>query len=407
MTSRSRRYEFTLLGLLVLLWGSVGLNRIGIGAIFPEIKPAFGMSNLETSLLISGTSVTWAISSWGGGWLSDRYGRRLVLLPAAFWICFTTAAMGLAWGFWSMFVIRDLLGIGDGIGWSVGESTISEESTPQRRGLNQALFTAGYTLVGAGIGSLIITRLSAALGWRWVFPIIGAATFLVVIALALVMREPPGRIANHTPDWRAGFKALRRPSLAYITVMSCAILTWLQVSVGFDHLFLIEVRGFSKQDAGSIASAWGFAGTAGQIILPLASDFWGRRPVTLVSALACAAALAAYITSGFDMMGMQILLGLSGFFGFGVLPIVLATCVSEAAPEEIRSSALGVTNFFGVIIGTTLMPVLAGRVADYGGLGAAMWIAVAAQLVVAVFILAINETAPRVVARMAALRTAA
>jgi MFS family permease len=406
MMSRSRRYEFTLVGLLVLLWGSVGLNRIGIGAIFPEIKPAFGMSNLETSLLISGTSVTWAISSWAGGWLSDRYGRRWVLLPAALWICVVTAAMGITWGFWSMFIVRDLLGIGDGIGWSVGESAISEESAPQRRGLNQALFTAGYTFVGAAIGPLIITRLSLALGWRWVFPIIGGATLLVVAGLAFAMREPLERKARRTHDWRAGFIALRRPSLAYITVMGCAILTWLQVSIGFDQLFLTEVRGFSKLDAGSIASVWGFAGTAGQIILPLASDFWGRRPVTLVSALASAAALAAYISGGAGMTGMQILLGISGFFGFGVLPIVLATCVSEAVPEEIRGAALGVTNFFAVIIGTTLMPVIAGRVADCSGLAAALWIAVVAQLAVAALILAINETAPRVVARLAALRTA-
>jgi MFS family permease len=402
--SRSRHYEFILLGLLVLLWGSVGLNRIGIGAIFPEIKPAFGMSNLETQLLISGTSVTWAISSWAGGWLSDRHGRRWVLLPAALWICLTTAAMGAAQGFWSMFIVRDLLGIGDGIGFSVGEATISEESAPQRRGLNQALFTAGYTLIGAGIGSLIITRLSAALGWRWVFPIIGAATLLVVAGLTLVMREPLERAPRRPQDWRTGLTALRRPSLVYITVMSCAILAWLQISIGFDHLFLAEVRGFGKQQAGSIVAVWGFAGTAGQVLLPLASDYWGRRPVTLLSALGCAAALAAYISGGFDMAGMQILLGISGFFGFGVLPIVLATCVSEAVPEEIRASALGVTNFFAVIIGTTLMPFVAGLVADHGGIRAALWIAVVAQLLVAAFILAITETAPRVVARTAAPR---
>jgi MFS family permease len=403
-TSRSRHYEFMLLGLLVLLWGSVGLNRIGIGAIFPEIKPAFGMSNLETQLLISGTSITWAISSWAGGWLSDRYGRRWVLLPAALWICVATAAMGVAWGFWSMFIVRDFLGVGDGIGFSVGEATVGEESAPQRRGLNQALFTAGYTLIGAGIGSLIITRLSAALGWRWVFPIIGAATLIVVAGLALIMREPLERTARRSHDWREGLMALRRPSLVYITAMGCGILAWLQVSIGFDHLFLTEVRGFSKLDAGAIASVWGFAGTAGQILLPLASDFWGRRPVTLVSALGCAAALAGFIGGGFDMGGMQILLGISGFFGFGALPIVLATCVSEAAPDEIRGSALGVTNFFGVIIGTTLMPFVAGLVADHGGITAALWIAVAAQLIVAAFILAIAETAPRAVARRAALR---
>src|SRR5579863_5407557 len=180
--SNSGPYEFALMTLLILFWGSVGLNRTGLGVIFPEIKPEFGLSNFEVGLLVSGTSVTWALSSWGGGWLSDRYGRRNVLIPAGIIICVMTAAMGIAGGFWSMFIIRDLLGIGDGVGWSVGEAAISDESAPQRRGMNQALFTMGYTLIGAGFGPYIITRIADGLGWRWAFPIIAAATAMVVLA---------------------------------------------------------------------------------------------------------------------------------------------------------------------------------------------------------------------------------
>src|SRR5258708_8892594 len=147
---RSGAYEFILVALLVLFWGSVGLNRVGIGVIFREIVPAFHLAYWQTSFLVAGTSVTWAISSWAGGWLSDRYGRRRVLLPAALWVCLTTAAMGGAVGFLSMFIVRNLLGIGDGIGWSVRESPLTEESAPQRRGFNQALFAARTTGSGAG-----------------------------------------------------------------------------------------------------------------------------------------------------------------------------------------------------------------------------------------------------------------
>jgi MFS family permease len=399
---RSGAYEFILVALLVLFWGSVGLNRVGIGVIFPEIVPAFHLAYWQTSLLVAGTSVTWAISSWAGGWLSDRYGRRRVLLPAALWVCLMTAAMGGAWSFLSMFIVRDLLGIGDGIGWSVGESTISEESAPQRRGFNQALFTAGYTLIGAGLGALIITRISAHLGWRWAFPIIGAVTVLVVIGLAVVMRDRPARAAHRPSDWRAGFRALRNPSLVYLTIMGCAVLAWLAVTIAFDQLFLTQVRGFSKLDAGSIAAIWGLAGAAGQVVLPLASDRWGRRLVTLAGSLVCAAALVGYITGGFDKAGMQLLLGVTGFCGFGILPIVLATCVSESVSDDVRGAVLGVTNFFGVIVGSTLMPIVGGVIADLLGVTSAMWILVVSQLVVAVFILAVTETAPRVLARRAA-----
>jgi MFS transporter, ACS family, hexuronate transporter len=400
--ARSRAYEFVLVALLVLLWGGVGLNRIGLGFIFPQLKAEFGMANWQASLLISGTSVTWALASWAGGWLSDRYGRRRVLLPAMVFICAATAAMGATWSFLSMFLVRDLLGIGDGVGWSVGEATISEEVAPQRRGVCQALFTAGYTLIGAGAGAIIITALAAHVGWRWVFPIIAAAMLLVVIVLALVMREPPVHRAHGPADWRAAARLLRNPSLARLTVMGCAVLSWLTVFATFGHSFLVEQRHFSPIEAGEIASTWGLVGAVGSVLLPLASDFLGRRPVVLVSALASAASLALYVFGGFDKPMMQLLLGFSGFFGFGLLPIVIATCVSECVNAEERGAALGVTNFFAVLIGTTLMPVIAGIVADGLGLRVALGFSILAELVVAALILTVTETAPRLVARRAA-----
>ncbi|HUH86118.1 MAG TPA: MFS transporter [Stellaceae bacterium] len=400
--ARPRSYVISLVGLLVLLWGSVGLNRIGLGFILPNLRHEFGIDNLEASLLLAGTSITWAFASWGGGWLSDHYGRRPVLLPAMAFICLMTAAMGLAGGFWSMFIIRDLLGVGDGIGWSVGEASIGEEVPERWRGVSQAIFTAGYTLIGAGLGAIIITRLTQHFGWRWAFPVIAAATALIVIALWALMREPLQRHAHSAVDWRSALRLLRNPSLVLLTLMGCAILTWLQVFAFFDHSFLLHVRHFGEVDAGDIAAFWGFAGAGGAVVLPLISDFVGRRPVVLLSALVSAATLALYLFLDLDKGMMQLVLGVSGFCGFGLLPIVLATCVSEAVAQNERGAALGVTNFFGVIVGTTLMPILAGKIADSIGLVAALIIPIAAHVAVMLLILGIAETAPRVVARGAA-----
>lgn len=396
---RSTRYEFTIVALLIIFWGCVGLNRFGIGMIFPKIVPEFKMQLWQAGLLISGTSITWAFSSWFGGWLSDRYGRRPVLLPAAAFSALMTAAMGLTWSFLSMFVVRDLLGVGDGVGWSVGEAVVNEESAPQRRGLNQALFTAGYTLIGVGVGALIITSLMVHVGWRWVFPIIGVATALVVVALALLMREPQAGPARQKHDWRVAIQLLRDPSMVYLVIMGCAVLAWLQLSVGFNVLYLTKVRHFALPQAGSIVSVWGFAGAAGQVVLPLLSDRLGRRPVICAAALVCAASLYFYLNGQFDLTGMRWLLGLSGFCGWGLLPLVIATCVSEIVTADVRATALGMTNFFGVIVGTTIMPVVGGVVADHFGLAGALWLLIGCQIIVAALILAVRETAPRIVAR--------
>jgi MFS family permease len=399
MPARSARYEFTILALLFLFWGSVGLNRLGIGAIFPAIVPEFQLQGWQTGLLISGTSVTWAIASWAGGLMSDRHGRRKILLPAVVFVALMTAAMGGAFGFLSMFIVRDLLGIGDGIGWSVGQATVNEESAPQRRGINQAIFTVGYTLIGVGVGSFVITHLTVALGWRLVFPLIGAGTAVIALLLFLVMREPATRRAE-SADWREGLGLLRDPSLVFVTIAGCAVLTWLAVFVGYNTLYLTKLRGFSLPDAGVTTGIWGFAGAAGQIILPLLSDRLGRRPVVLASAIVSGATLGLYLLGGYGLWPTRLLAGLCGFCGFGLLPIVLATCVSESVPDERRGAALGMTNFFAVIIGTSLMPFVAGLLSDVS-LAASLGLAAAAQLVVAAAILMVRETAPRVVARSA------
>ncbi len=396
---RSKTYEYGILVFLVLFWGIVGLNRAGIGFIFPKIVPEFHMAFWQAGLLLSGTSVTWAFSSWIGGWLSDRRGRRKVLLPAVGFMLLMTAAMGTAWNFLSMFIVRDLLGIGDGVGWSVAEAAIGEEASPQRRGLNQGIFTAGYTFVGAGLGALIITHLTVALGWRWVFPVIAAAGAFVWIALWALMREPLRRAERRRLGWRASARLLRDPSMLAITIAGCAVLSWLLLDYGFNLLFLTRMRHFSLIEAGEIMSAWGLAGTAGQILLPLLSDFAGRKPIVIVSAFACALSLAFYITGAYGFALMQVFLGVSGFFGAGLLPIVLATSVSELVADELRGAALGMTNFFGVIVGGTLMPLVGGLAASRFGLEAALWLAVASQIVVAASLFVVRETAPRLVAR--------
>jgi hypothetical protein len=59
------------------------------------------------------------------------------------------------------------------------------------------------------------------------------------------------------------------------------------------------------------------------------------------------------------------------------------------------------TNFAAVMVGTAVMPVVGGIVADHFGLGVALDLAVAMQLLLGAMVLGIKETAPRIVARRA------
>ena len=142
-SSRPSVYPWVLLGLLTAFWGMVGLNRVGISYLFPILNDVFDLAYWQTGLLVSGTSFTWAFASWGSGWLGDRYGRRKVLLPGAALACAATAAMGGAWNFISLFIIRDFVGLGDGVGWPNAQSTIGREFGERSRAFASSVFTSG------------------------------------------------------------------------------------------------------------------------------------------------------------------------------------------------------------------------------------------------------------------------
>ena len=395
------RYHWALLGLLTGFWGLVGINRLGIQFVFPFIVPLFHLSVTQVSLLVTGTSFTWAFSSWASGWLSDRYGRRIVLLPGAAFACLTTMLQGVAWNFLSLFVIRDLVGIGDGVGWPNGQSTLAEEVPAQRRAVAAGVFTAGYPLFGSVIGGFIIPPMAKQLGWQWVFPILGGVFLLVVLALWAVMREPRRSVRPERLDLRNAFRAARDRHVLVLMLIQSGALGWLQVGVVLNVLFLTRVLHASPVLAGQVVAYSGIAAIVGTLVLPALSDYIGRRPAILGGGLLSAVLLGMYILGHFPIGISAALLAANAFFEAVIIPLGSATCVAEVVGEEGRATAMGSVNFVGVVIGTLLLPLAAGIVADRFGLGSAYLIAVACVAIAGLLVLTIPETAPRVLSRRA------
>lgn len=393
------RYRWTLLGLLFGFWGLVGINRLGIQFLFPFINADFHLNLAQDSLLISGTSLTWAFSSWASGWLSDRYGRRSILLPGAALACLTTMAQGAAWNFLSLFLIRDLVGIGDGVGWPNGQSVLAEEVPAKRRALVAGVFTSGYPFFGGVIGGLIMAPLALYLGWHWVFPLLGAVFLLVVIALWFVMREPSRERRVERLDWRNLFSAARNRRVLVLMLIQTGALGWLQVGVLLNVNFLVMIVHTSSVTAGQIVAGATIGGIAGTLLLPALSDYIGRRPAILLGGLLSALLLGLYVFGGFPLsVAVPLLIG-NAFFQAVLIPLGSATCVVELVGEEHRATAMGSVNFVGVILGTFLIPIAAGLVGTAFGLRAAYLVAVTCVGLAGLLVLLIPETAPRVVGR--------
>lgn len=393
------RYKWTLLGLLTAFWGLVGVNRLGITVVLPSIAKEFHTSQFQLALLITGTSVTWAISSWGSGWLADRFGRKKILIPGAIAAVGFTAAMGAAWNWLSLFVIRDLIGIGDGVGWPSGQSTIAEEVPAERRALASGIFTAGYPFIGGVVGSVVIGALITGLGWRPVFPILSIVFLGVIVALWAVMREPKRKAAPARLDWRNAIRMVRNRNVVFLMLIQAGALGWLQVGVLFNAQWLEKIHGLSPLGAGAILSISSGVGVVGTLLLPALSDFLGRKPLMVGGGVLCALMLGIYLYAGLPLGPAAVFLALNSFFSAVIIPLGSATCIVEMVDEEVRAATMGIVNFAGVVIGTLIVPLIAGAVADAAGMRAGFTIAVVTVALSGLLALGIPETAPRVLAR--------
>jgi MFS family permease len=407
---RSAGYEWKIVTLLALLHGTLGLDRLVIVYLFPILMPEFGLNNTQAGALTAVLALTWAVAAWVMGSLSDRVGRKKVLLPSAIFFSLMSWVTGVAKSYGSLLVIRGLMGIGEGGVFSTSAATIGEESTPKRRGLNLGIHQSFFPGIGIGLGAIIATQLATKFGWRPVFFIVGIPGLVLAAIIAYVMKEPLSftRKAENNPaketDVQHGektgmFAALKYRNVWVSTLVSCLFMNWLFVFAAFAVLFLTQVRGLSLPTAGIVLSAWGFGGFIGMIGIGAVSDHLGRRPVMIVSAVITGISVIWFALAGSNPATLFCILFIGAIFGWGTYPIFLALSTTESVPSKLAGSAVGIPTSIGEIFGAMVMPIIAGSLADKFGLIYPMYLAGIAPIVAAVVSFLYIETAPRVLAR--------
>ena len=107
-------------GVLLLLGISVFINYVDRGNLSiaaPMLKDELGISAVELGALLSAFFWTYACLQLVSGWLVDRLNVNWVLAGGFFLWSVATAGTGMAHGFWSLFVLRLLLGVGESVAY--------------------------------------------------------------------------------------------------------------------------------------------------------------------------------------------------------------------------------------------------------------------------------------------------
>lgn len=377
----SRRYENTLVGILFFTWGTVFLDRMSQMYLAPYFAPEFHLTQEQVGTLASVLAITWAASTFFLGALSDRVGRRPVLIPAVFAFSGLSWMSGLAHSFHQLLFIRALMGIAEGPTWSIMTALIEESSPATRRGRNIGLVVSAAALVGLAAAPVLTTQVASRWGWRSAFFVAGIPGLLAGLLIWKFVKEPSadrekttGESAHRKPSLREYFFILRYRNIWLCCIGATGFMSWLFALNVFAPLYITEVRHEPATTAGFLLGASGLGSFFLGFLLPSLSDRIGRKPVLLLMAALSAVVPLAFLC---PFLYLHSLLTAAIIFvtntGQGIASLVMVLVPTESVPAEFRATSIGLTTLAGEITGATGAPILAGALAEKHGLGLTLW----------------------------------
>ena len=390
-------YEWKIILVLSLTFGLVGLDRFILPVLFPAFMEELGLTYEDLGNLVGILAVFWGLSAFAMGFLSDRIGRRKVLIPAVVVFSLMSVFTGMAGGLVGLLVIRAVMGLAEGPVASIGVAVAVEASHPKRRGMNNGIFQCMISLMGNAIGPIIATQLLLVTTWQAVFMIVGIPGLIMAAVMYFLVREPAPAEPVGTVVPRPSFADLfrhRNVPLAMLTLM-CAM-GGIFVMGAMMPNYLTDYLGLSIQEMGVVTSAIGFGGAIGQFAMPTVSDFIGRKLATLLSYIL--AAVFTYLFTQADASSLSTLFWLIFFaalFNFSALAILAGPVAAEAAPLGMVASVAGLVIGAGEIFGGGVAPSVAGQIAGSYGIQHVFTFTIGGLILGFLIALFLKETAPR------------
>ncbi len=397
-TTWDSSYEWRAVLVLSIAFGLVGVDRFVLPPLFPSMMKELRLNYQDLGYLVGILGVAWGTAAILVGNLSDRLGRRRILVPAAVIFSVLSVLSGFAVGLVSLLLIRAVMGLAEGPVASTGVAVAVEASHPSRRGMNNGFFQCTIALFGIGIAPIVATQLLRITSWRAVFWIVGAPGLIVAAFMWLIIREPPTLALSHAAGapQRAPLSTIfqHRNVLLSMIGLLCAMTGVFVLSAVMPN-YLVDYLKLTTPQMGFVTSAIGFGGALGQLGLLTLSDFIGRRSATLISFVIAAIFLWLFIHTGVNLPALFGLLSIAAMFNFGALAILAGPIPAEAAPVGLIASVAGLVIGAGEIFGGGVAPTLAGTIAQHLGIQYTLYYALGGQiagLVISAFLL---ETAPR------------
>ncbi len=198
------------LGLLCMMYLITYVDRVNIATAAGEIRRELSLSNTQLGLVFSAFAYPYLLFQVFGGWVGDRFGPRKTLFVCGLIWASATILTGLAASLTMLFLIRVLLGVGEGATFPVATRAMQSWTPPERRGFAQGI-THAFARFGNAVTPPIVAWLIALVTWRGSFVTLGCCSLVWVVVWVWYFRDNP---AEHSAITREELERLPNRGVA-------------------------------------------------------------------------------------------------------------------------------------------------------------------------------------------------
>ncbi|MDH6258922.1 MFS transporter [Bradyrhizobium sp. BR13661] len=403
----NRKTSITAFVLLYIAYCISYIDRAAISLALAQIGKDFNLQAADLGIVISAFFLGYAAMQVPGGWLSDRFGSKyVVIVTIVMWSLFT-AFTSLAWSLTSLIAIRFVFGIAEGGFPAASIRAIAEVFKKDSRPKMAALLVSS-NYAGSMAAPLIMAPLILWLGWRHAFNTIGIAG--IVFAVAYFVFVPHLRSADQTAANAAAKAESRAPmrELMKNPLLWQLMVVWFGLSCvnkGLDSwmpLYLLQQRGLDLKTVGVVAPIpFVMATIATAIGGWVMTTFFAEREKYLLIGSSALTGIFLYAMYKSETITMLIVYqSLVYFFKSFVLASVIALPTKLLRDDQI-GSGVGMVNLGGQSAGFVAPAAIGFIVTGTGSFDAAFGFLVAMTAMSVVVAATINTAQPRLVPKPA------
>ena len=384
--------------------------RLSYGILMPEMIGALQISKAEAGAIASSFYAAYTVFAPLVGFLADRVSARKLIVLFCFIQGVGTLLMGAPSSLWQACLFFGIVGAGSSAMWTPVVTLVQRWFGVKRRGAVLGILAISYA-IGYGIMGLLLPSLVEKYSWRSCWVILAFLSFAMVPLNGFLLRTKPqdmklspwgeGSLLSAASDQRdlpakVPYRDLLRRrnlwmgGLAYFFTGFTAYVVNLFI-VTYANLELL----FPFAQSASLASFIAFSGIPGALIIPVISDYLGRKKCLFLLNLAYSAVILLLVWAGNSWPALVAAACLYGVIYTSTWPMY-AAAGADFFPPGTTGSVLGFwTIFFG--IGLILAPTVGGWIADLSGsFVQAFFVAAGTGVVAAFFITRIQkvESAP-------------